>query len=155
MSSKPGHTLPGLTGICGRQQGQAGQSSQTAYVLHAVVRISEIAIGHAGPDSHHSYWQFVVAHIVANLLKAPERREVADAVGKHVKTFAGEASCQACHVLFSNPRIQVTAPDRPKGSVELKIGNEFIGTIHRDAEDGDVSYAVQIVVLAEDLLDND
>jgi hypothetical protein len=49
----------------------------------------------------------------------------------------------------------VTAPDRPKGSVELKIGNEFIGTIHRDAEDGDVSYAVQIVVLAEDLLDND
>jgi hypothetical protein len=45
--------------------------------------------------------------------------------------------------------------DRPKGSVELKIGNEFIGTIHRDAEDGDVSYAVQIVVLAEDLQDND
>jgi len=35
------------------------------------------------------------------------------------------------------------------------FSNEFIGTIHRDAEDGDVSYAVQIVVLAEDLLDND
>jgi len=29
--------------------------------------------------------------------------------------------------LFSDPRIQVTAPDRPKGSVELKIGNGFIG----------------------------
>jgi hypothetical protein len=39
--------------------------------------------------------------------------------------------------------------------VELKIGNEFIGTVHRDAEDGDVSYAVQIVVLAEDLQDGD
>ena len=71
-------------------------------------------------------------------------------------TPAERAAVQAhLRKLFSNPRIQVTAPDRPKGSVELKIGNEFIGTIHRDAEDGDVSYAVQIVVLAEDLLDND
>jgi len=71
-------------------------------------------------------------------------------------TPAERAAVQAhLRKLFSNPRIQVTAPDRPKGSVELKIGNEFIGTVHRDAEDGDVSYAVQIVVLAEDLLDND
>jgi hypothetical protein len=71
-------------------------------------------------------------------------------------TPAERAAVQAhLRKLFSNPRIQVTAPDRPKGSVELKIGNEFIGTIHRDAEDGDVSYAVQIVVLAEDLQDQE
>jgi hypothetical protein len=53
--------------------------------------------------------------------------------------------------LFGNNRIAVTASPRKGGSVELKVGDEFIGTIHRDAEDGDVSYAVQIVVLAEDL----
>ncbi|MHB0703537.1 DUF3126 family protein [Roseomonas mucosa] len=35
--------------------------------------------------------------------------------------------------------------------MELRIGDEFIGTIHRDAEDGEVSYAIQMVVLAEDL----
>jgi hypothetical protein len=35
--------------------------------------------------------------------------------------------------------------------VELKVGDEFIGTVHRDAEDGEVSYAIQIVVLSEDL----
>lgn len=46
-------------------------------------------------------------------------------------------------------------PDRPKGSVTFKISNEFIGTIHRDAGDGDVSYAEQILVLAEDSQDND
>ena len=53
--------------------------------------------------------------------------------------------------LFSNNRIAVTAPERKNGSTELKVGDEFIGTVHRDAEDGDVSYAVQIVVLSEDL----
>ena len=30
-------------------------------------------------------------------------------------------------------------------------GEEFVGTVHRDEEDGDVSYSIQIVVLAEDL----
>lgn len=36
-------------------------------------------------------------------------------------------------------------------SVELAADGEVIGTIHRDDEDGDVSYAVNIVVLEEDL----
>jgi hypothetical protein len=33
----------------------------------------------------------------------------------------------------------------------MRIGEEFVGTVHRDEEDGDVSYSIQIVVLAEDL----
>ena len=52
---------------------------------------------------------------------------------------------------FNNQRIVVAAPKQRGGSVELRIGDEFIGTIHRDAEDGEVSYAIQMVVLAEDL----
>lgn len=34
----------------------------------------------------------------------------------------------------------------------MLVGGEFVGTVHRDAEDGEVSYAVQIAILAEDLL---
>jgi hypothetical protein len=33
----------------------------------------------------------------------------------------------------------------------MHVGGEFVGTVHRDTEDGEVSYAIQIVVLAEDL----
>jgi hypothetical protein len=53
--------------------------------------------------------------------------------------------------LLGNTRIRIEPPKKKNASVELMVGDEFIGTIHRDAEDGEVSYAVQIVVLAEDL----
>ena len=53
--------------------------------------------------------------------------------------------------LFGNQRIALVAPQRRGGSVEGRVGEEFVGTVHRDEEEGEVSYAVQIVVLAEDL----
>ncbi len=53
--------------------------------------------------------------------------------------------------LLGNDRITLSTPKRKNASVELFVGNEFVGTVHRDAEDGEVSYSVQIVVLAEDL----
>ena len=53
--------------------------------------------------------------------------------------------------LFANQRITLVAPSRRNASIELRIGEEFVGTVHRDEEDEDVSYSVQIVVLAEDL----
>ena len=53
--------------------------------------------------------------------------------------------------LFANQRITLLAPPRRNASVELRVGEEFVGTVHRDEEDGDVSYSIQIVVLAEDL----
>ena len=67
-------------------------------------------------------------------------------------TPAERAAVQA-HLrrLFGNNHIIVAAPERKGASVELKVSDEFIGTVHRDAEDGEVSYAVQIVVLSEDL----
>ena len=43
------------------------------------------------------------------------------------------------------------APTRRNASVEMRIGEEFVGTVHKDEEDGDVSYSISIVVLAEDL----
>ncbi|MBR0647291.1 DUF3126 family protein [Plastoroseomonas hellenica] len=53
--------------------------------------------------------------------------------------------------LLGNQRITIDPPKRKNQSVELRVGDEFIGTIHRDDEDGEISYAVQIVVLGEDL----
>ena len=53
--------------------------------------------------------------------------------------------------LFGSNRIVLVPPGRCGGGVELRVGAEFVGTVHRDEEDGEVSYAVQIAVLAEDL----
>ena len=53
--------------------------------------------------------------------------------------------------MFGNNTLTLVPPPRKGGTVEVKLEDEFIGTVHRDDEDGDVSYAVQIAVLAEDL----
>ena len=48
-------------------------------------------------------------------------------------------------------RIRIVAPTSHGGSIEVWAGSEFLGTLHRDDEDGDVSYSVQISILEEDL----
>lgn len=53
--------------------------------------------------------------------------------------------------LLGSERIRVVAPKRASMSVEIAVGNEVVGTLHRDAEDGEVSYAVHLTILEEDL----
>ena len=64
-----------------------------------------------------------------------------------------ELSAVQAHLrrLLGNETIKLSTPNRKNASVELFVGSEFVGTVHRDAEDGEVSYSVQIVVLSEDL----
>jgi len=64
-----------------------------------------------------------------------------------------EAAAVQAHLrrLLGNQRLVVAKPDRKNASVELRVGEEFIGTIHRDDEEGEISYDVRIVVLSEDL----
>ena len=52
---------------------------------------------------------------------------------------------------FGNDRISVVAPKKKDGPVEVCIGDEFIGVVYRDDEEGEVSYALQISILEEDL----
>lgn len=52
---------------------------------------------------------------------------------------------------FANPKINVATPIKRGAPVEVKIGEEFIGVLHRDEDEGEVSYALQISILAEDL----
>lgn len=52
---------------------------------------------------------------------------------------------------FGNDRIAVDAPKTRTGSVEVRVGDEFLGTLHRDVEDGEVSFSLHIMILEEDL----
>ena len=52
---------------------------------------------------------------------------------------------------FANERIAIDAPAKRNAPVEVRIGDEFIGVLHRDDEDGDVSWSLVITILDEDL----
>lgn len=52
---------------------------------------------------------------------------------------------------FDNNRLQVKPPKKAGQPVEVFIGDDFVGVLHRDEDEGEVSYALQIAILAEDL----
>jgi Protein of unknown function (DUF3126) len=47
--------------------------------------------------------------------------------------------------------IHIEAPKSGNGPVEMRAGREFLGTVHRDEEDGEVSYSLHLTILEEDL----
>jgi len=53
--------------------------------------------------------------------------------------------------LLGCDRINVVAPVKAGLPVELAVGDEVIGTLYQDREDGEVSYSVHLTVLEEDL----
>jgi hypothetical protein len=55
--------------------------------------------------------------------------------------------------LFSNNLIRIVAPARKGLSVEFAVGDEVLGTVYKDEEDGEVSYSVTLTILDEDLPD--
>jgi hypothetical protein len=52
---------------------------------------------------------------------------------------------------IGSDRIRIEVPKVRGGSIEVWAGKEFLGTVHRDEEDGEVSYSLQITILDEDL----
>jgi hypothetical protein len=50
-------------------------------------------------------------------------------------------------------RLSIEVPKNRGGSVEVRAGREFLGTLHRDDEDGEVSFSLHITILEEDLPD--
>ena len=52
---------------------------------------------------------------------------------------------------FSNNRLTIIPPLKPSAPVEVHISDEFIGVLHRDDDEGEVSYSLQIAILEEDL----
>ena len=53
--------------------------------------------------------------------------------------------------ILGNPRIAVPAPKRKGATVEVTLDGEFLATLHRDEEDGEVSYSLHMTILDEDL----
>lgn len=53
--------------------------------------------------------------------------------------------------LLGSERIRVIPPVRPGLPVELAVGEEVVGTIYEDRDEGELSYAVQLTILGEDL----
>lgn len=56
--------------------------------------------------------------------------------------------------LLGSTKLIIRAAQTRNGPVELLAGAETIGTVDRDAEEGEVAYHVTITVLAEDLPEN-
>jgi len=52
---------------------------------------------------------------------------------------------------FGNDKIRITPPRKQGAPIEVSIGGEFIGVLHRDDEEGEVSYSLNISILDEDL----
>jgi hypothetical protein len=52
---------------------------------------------------------------------------------------------------LGSDRIRIEAPKNPSASVEVRVGQEFLGTLHRDEEDGEISFSLHITILEEDL----
>jgi hypothetical protein len=53
--------------------------------------------------------------------------------------------------LFGNETIRVKARPRKDDSAEVFIGEEFVGVIYRDDEDGELSYNFSMAILEMDL----
>lgn len=53
--------------------------------------------------------------------------------------------------LLGNDQVNVVAPPRKGATTELAVGQEVIGTVHRDEDEGEVSFSINIIVLEEDL----
>ncbi len=52
---------------------------------------------------------------------------------------------------FSNNRIRIMMSSRADAPLEVHVGEEFIGTLYSDDEDGERSYALTVSILEEDL----
>ena len=53
--------------------------------------------------------------------------------------------------ILKSPTIEVRKRAKKNDSAEVYIGNEFIGVLSRDDEDGDLSYNFDMAILEADL----
>jgi len=52
---------------------------------------------------------------------------------------------------FNNDTIKLVRRPKAPDSVEMLVGNEFMGVVYRDEDEGEVSFSLSICVLQEDL----
>lgn len=52
---------------------------------------------------------------------------------------------------FGNSEITLHPPEKDTLPAEFYIGEEFLGVIYRDVDEGEISYALNMSILSEDL----
>lgn len=52
---------------------------------------------------------------------------------------------------FGNKSLSLAERKQDKGSLEVLLSGEFIGTIYRDEDEGDISYDFNMAILEMDL----
>ncbi|MBL4802930.1 MAG: DUF3126 family protein [Emcibacter sp.] len=52
---------------------------------------------------------------------------------------------------FETTKFKLEGGNQKDGSMELHFDSEFLGVIYRDEDEGEVSYALNIAILEEDL----
>jgi hypothetical protein len=52
---------------------------------------------------------------------------------------------------FGNSKIKIELPKKRGAPIEVSIAGEFIGVLHRDDDEGEVSFSLNISILEEDL----
>lgn len=52
---------------------------------------------------------------------------------------------------FQNPSLKVKARPRKDDSCEVYLGEEFLGVVYKDEEDGELSYNFSMAILDVDL----
>ena len=52
---------------------------------------------------------------------------------------------------LGNDRLRIEVPKKKGATVEVFVGEDFLGTVHRDDDDGEVSFSLTISILDEDL----
>ena len=52
---------------------------------------------------------------------------------------------------FNNNMIKLMRRPKAPDSVEMMLGDEFLGVVYRDEDEGEISYSMNICVLEEDL----
>ena len=53
--------------------------------------------------------------------------------------------------IFANNGIEIDMPEKIGQPVEVRVGSEHIGVLHRDDDEGEVSYFFEMPILEEDL----
>lgn len=53
--------------------------------------------------------------------------------------------------VLGNPKLSIPAPKRKGATVEVMLEGEFLATLHKDDEDGEVSFSLHMTILDEDL----
>ena len=78
------------------------------------------------------------------------RAEIKESAGVNDRRFATTCTRYLAK-MFRTDAVRVEMHPKKKDMAEVSIGDEFIGPIYREEEDGEVSYQLQIAILDIDL----